>query len=151
MKEVDLNENNKSIKNYNHNRSYCNINKYTNICTISCTKLIDAKVIYADNQIIEAEYNNKTYIVERDPDTSNEQWNKGETIILDLGAEDTHEALNGLYNGTIVQTYPDKNNLIVVNIDGNLYSFYADNSSYKVNDVLELNFCNDEIINADLL
>jgi hypothetical protein len=112
---------------------------------------VNAIVTYADNQIIEATYNNKTYIVERDADTSDEQWNKGETIMLDLNASDTHEALNGLYNGTVVQTYPNENNLVVVNVDGNLYSFYSNDSSYKVNDTLKLTFCNDEIINADLL
>lgn len=111
---------------------------------------VDATVTYADSQIIEAEYNNKTYIVERG-ESDNDQWNKGETIILDLSAEDTHEALNGQYNGTIIQTYPSENNLIVVNVDNNLYSFYADDSNYKVNDILELTFCNDEIISADLL
>jgi hypothetical protein len=111
---------------------------------------VDAIVTYADSQIIEAECNNKTYIVERG-EGDNDQWNKGETIILDLGAEDTHEALNGLYKGTVVQIYPNENNLIVVNVDDNLYSFYADDSSYKVNDILELNFCNDEIIDANLL
>lgn len=111
---------------------------------------VNAIVTYSDSQIIEAEYNNKTYIVERG-EGDNDQWNKGETIILDLSAEDTHEALNGFYNGTVVQTYPNDNNLVVVNVDGNLYSFYADDNSYKVNDILELTFCNDEIINADLL
>lgn len=111
---------------------------------------VDAIVTYADSQIIEAEYNNKSYIVERG-EYDNDQWNKGETIILDLGAEDTHEALNGLYKGIVVQIYPNENNLIVVNVDDNLYSFYADDSSYKVNDIIELNFCNDEIINADLI
>jgi hypothetical protein len=30
-----------------------------------------------------------------------------------------------------------------------LYSFYADDSSYKVNDILELTFCKDEIISEN--
>lgn len=112
---------------------------------------VDATVIYSDSQIIQATYNNKTYIIEHDADTSNEQWNKGETIILDLNAEDAHEALNGLYNGIIVQTYPDKNNLVVVNVEGNLYSFYADDNNYKVNDKVQLTFKNDEVIKSNLI
>lgn len=112
---------------------------------------VNATVIYSDSQTIEAEYNNKTYIVERDSETSNEQWNKGETIILDLNASDTHEALNGQYNGTIVQTYPEQNNLIVVKVNNDLYSFYTDDSSYKLNDTIELTFKNDEVVNASKL
>jgi hypothetical protein len=112
---------------------------------------VNAVVTYADSQIIEAEYNNKTYIVERDPDTSNDQWNKGETIILDLSAEDTHEALNGFYNGTVVQTYPDKNNLIVFNVDGNLYSFYAEDNNCHCNSNIIITMTNDKVIKYQLI
>jgi hypothetical protein len=112
------------------------------------TNLVNAIVTYSDTQIIEAEYNNKTYIVERDPDTCEEQWNNGETIILDLNAPDTHEALNGQYTGTVIQTYPEQNNLIVVRVNNDLYSFYADDNSYNVNDQLQLTSQDDEILNS---
>lgn len=112
---------------------------------------VNATVVSSDKYFITAEYNNTKYTFERaneDTDT----WNKGDSIILDLESKDVHEALNGQYDAIVVQTYPEQNNLIVVRVDDNLYSFYADNNnSYNINDNLSLNFKNDEVINTTKL
>jgi len=89
---------------------------------------VNATVINSDKYFIQAEYNNKVYNFERAIE-DHEQWNKGDRIILDLESKDVHEALNGEYKASVVATYPEQNNLVVIKIDNNLYSFYADNDS----------------------
>jgi hypothetical protein len=106
-------------------------------------------ITYADNYVIEAKYNNETYIFERSEDDT-DQWNKGDTIILDLNNPNIHEALNGQYNGTVVQIYPDKN-LVIVKVDNDIYSFCDTENYYKVNDNVVLTFQDDEVINAKLV
>ena len=108
---------------------------------------VNATVINSDKYFIQAEYNNKVYNFERAIE-DHEQWNKGDRIILDLESKDVHEALNGEYKASVVATYPEQNNLVVIKIDNNLYSFYADNDSYKVDDSLTVTTQNDEVIQA---
>jgi hypothetical protein len=108
---------------------------------------VNATVVSSDKYFITAEYNNKQYNIERAIE-DHETWNKGDSIILDLESKGVNEALNGEYKAIVTATYPNENNLVVIQIGQDLYSFYSDDDGWNVNDNMYVTLENDEVVKA---
>lgn len=63
-------------------------------------------------------------------------------------AEEVHDTLNGQYNAIVVNSYPEQDNLVVIQIGDNLYSFLADDDGWCVEDEMIVTMDNDNVIEA---
>lgn len=116
-------------------------------CIPAIAQDVNATVISSDKYFIQAEYNNQIYNFER-PEEDTDVWNAGDNIILDLESKDVHKALNGEYKASVIATYQNENNLVIIKINNDLYSFYADDDGWNINDNMYVTLKNDEVIQA---